>query len=1205
MSIAFQASWEIFHESLEREIELIGPFGSTSPRIELRPTMAFRTPSGVRPLIASLIQEEWTMSSRRYHWMGLGCVLLGTLASLSVSSVSSPVVVGSGTAPYDIIDRIEGSFVNLNHFPVRPIVAHPSGTGFFALNTHASTLERFDGVSTTPVDVWSTPWGPVAMALWNDPVSENDQLLVSCRGSHVMARMDPVSGEVLGLLPLPSEPADIVVKHDTDQAFIACSAKDIVVQVDLLTDATIEYSPASHPNFNVKNPTFLAISTSGKIMVPSMHSGNNSTASKVFQRRAGEVIDLEDPDYAVVGLPDEDLFRIDPVAQAIVPIGRRIGTTLFGIGVNPETTRTWVLNTDAKNKGPDRQSEQAVRGDIVANRLSIIRPNITVPPPEPDFYFDLDDSDPGTAGIQFDPDQTVGQPFNLDFLDNGNAFIVGLLTDNFIRLDKDGNRLGEWDLPEGAIPRAVKVDETAGVLWVYCWGNNQVLEYRLSDMALLRTCQLSNDPTPANIARGREIFYDASHSEHNNAACTSCHIDGRSDLLVWNLQDSPQDEKGPLLTQTMSGIDRVGPFHWRGERSELMDFNIAFKGLMGGDKLGRKQFADFEAFVFSLTNPANPWAHRERLLDDTSLPYHVDPSAQATLGQVSYQTFVVQGTNFCTTCHQLPLGTNHDIFSGEPTEDISRRVFNKVPPFNETYRRVTSEVMIETLVEPGNPGAGTVVQPRGYLGVGATHAGLIESFQKRIADFGGGTQTFHMTSFVLQLDQGVAPAIHQAFLLDAANLAATQPELENYLMPQAALRNCDVVVFGRSEPGAVTTRWAWDRQSASFVPDHPSIAARTLTDFINNAAGESHVFMGMPVGTAARSAIDRDLDGLVNSVDPAPETPFVDAGDTTAPVFTVTPQLLWATSKTARVAFETDEPTVYRITYGEGHVPNRCVPKSADCQATSSEWSTAHTPLLKDLLPSTNVSNGVYDIVTFTYDTTIEVFDRAGNSTTFALPQFDSAPYGPRDDQDIIIGGLNWRRFDDFGPGPLQAAAEVKVIYKHGATPQPPAPDRVVVARVLVDGEVNTDWVPLGPNSFKVDHVEVVGPTDSKRLNVDGPLLVGLETDVEGMTKLAFELGGLTVGQQVTLNIESVVIIDPAQAAAYHASLAAASACTTSGGPGTVDCDGDGLLDCCLEVPVTFHGRALTRWSFPDTQPQNRFLTERFDPADVTTIPLH
>ena len=109
------------------------------------------------------------MQTLGHRSLALGCVSIGLLATVAIS-VPEPGA-GSGTAPYDFLDKIEGSFINLNLFPVRPIVAHPSGTGFLALNTHDSTVERFDAASSAPVEVWDVPWGPVAMEIWNDPVS--------------------------------------------------------------------------------------------------------------------------------------------------------------------------------------------------------------------------------------------------------------------------------------------------------------------------------------------------------------------------------------------------------------------------------------------------------------------------------------------------------------------------------------------------------------------------------------------------------------------------------------------------------------------------------------------------------------------------------------------------------------------------------------------------------------------------------------------------------------------------------------------------------------------------------------------------------------------------------------------------------------------------------------------------------------------------
>lgn len=1136
------------------------------------------------------------MAARPLCSLLAGCVLF-VPAALASPSPQGP----AGTAPFQVLDNIEGAFVNLNLFPVRPLVAHPSGNGFFALNTHGSTVERFADTGSAPVEVWPVPWGPVAARLWTHPQTKQTQLLVSCRGSYVLARLDATSGEVVGLIELPAEPADVLVIDD--RAFVACTALDTIMQIDLLTEATVEYSPSSHPGFECKAPLFLARSNSGRVLVPPTHSGNNSTASRITLRRAGEVIDLADPNVATQGLPDVDMYLIDPNAQTVTPVGRAIGTTLFAVANNPVTTRTWVLNTEANNKGPDRQGEAAVRGDVVANRLSIIRLNATDPPPEPELIVDLDDVDPNQRGTQHLASEAVGQPFQLDFRDNGDAYIAGLLTDNVVILDKDGQRLGEFDLPEGAIPRGVQVVESADLVRVYAWGTNQVLEYALADNALLRTCTLSDDPTPELVARGRELFYDGSRSLHGNASCASCHVEGRTDFLVWNLDDKPRDVKGPLLTQSMSGLARLAPFHWRGERAELEDFNPAFDALMGGEPLDREDFAAFEAYVMSLVNPANPYSTRDRQLDDARIPYTVAPTASAVAGQSAYIDVPIPGGQFCHSCHALPLGTNHDIFGGEPSETIAKRVFNKVTPFNETHRRLMGVVPIETYVEPGNPGAGTVQDNRGYLGVAATHAGLIESFTERIDDFGDGPIIDNLTSFVMQFDQGLAPAIHEAFLLDAGTAVQTAADLQGFLMPVAAARHCDVVVFGRSEPGSVRTRWAWDRQSDTFVPDHASLAPRTLGQFLAAAGTERHVFLGVPVGTAARFAVDRDLDGLVNAADPEPLVPLVDDQDTTAPGFTVAPHLVWVTAKTARIAFETDEPTRYRVLYGEGVVPDRCAPASPDCDARS-EWGTAHAPLLTGLLPGTAETNGDYALVSHSYAPVVEVEDRAGNVTSVVMPAFDSGPIGPGSLDEVILGDLHWRLFDDRGPGPLRARVQAKAIFKRGPLPQPPAAARLVVYRVLVDGELDDTWTPLGVNSFRVDHVSMVGPTGVKPLDVEGPFLVGLETDALGITRAGFELATAQLGQEVTVNVEAVILLDDGALPLLHANLAAASACATSGGPGTVDCDGDGQPDCCLEVPVPFHIRGLTKWSFPDTPPAYRAVREVVDPMRETAIPL-
>jgi hypothetical protein len=172
------------------------------------------------------------MATRSSRFVVLACALFGLWSveaySIGFAPNGTDGPEGATTAPFNIVDQVEGAFVNQNHFPVRPLVADPSGTGFFAVNTHASTVERFDGNAITPTAVWDVPWGPVAMRLWTNSTTDETQLLVSCRGSRSLAFLDMTSGEVVRLIPLPAEPADVLVLEG-DLAFVACSALDTVV----------------------------------------------------------------------------------------------------------------------------------------------------------------------------------------------------------------------------------------------------------------------------------------------------------------------------------------------------------------------------------------------------------------------------------------------------------------------------------------------------------------------------------------------------------------------------------------------------------------------------------------------------------------------------------------------------------------------------------------------------------------------------------------------------------------------------------------------------------------------------------------------------------------------------------------------------------------------------------------------------------------
>src|SRR6185503_6170088 len=113
------------------------------------------------------------------------------------------------------------------------------------------------------------------------------------------------------------------------------------------------------------------------------------------------------------------------------------------------------------------------------------------------------------------------------------------------------------------------------------------------------------DPSPSAIRLGRRHLYDARATSGTGVvACASCHVDTRMDRLAWDLGEpdgsmKPVDEqeiyppkvvddwhpmKGPFLTPTLQDIIGKEPFHWRGDRDGIEEFNPLFESLLGDDQ---------------------------------------------------------------------------------------------------------------------------------------------------------------------------------------------------------------------------------------------------------------------------------------------------------------------------------------------------------------------------------------------------------------------------------------------------------------------------------------------------------------------------------------------------------------------------------------------------------------------------------------------
>jgi len=1037
---------------------------------------------------------------------------------------------------------------------MRPIVIGDDSQEGWAVNAQHDTVVKFDA-SLSAVSTFRTLRGPVSIALYDASVgTDREQLLVVCSLSNALVRHRRSDGEILEVIPLPPEPGDLLVDVAGDRAWVSSGGVDRVAEIDLLNTSG---GPIREYVVPARNPAFLTMTEAGDVLVAPRWSGNNSAVHRMpeslfpngeFNPMANNlsVLDLADPAVAVPpGLPDEDLFWLDPTNEKAVVVARGVGTILLANGQNPSTKEFWQLNTDANNKDAALQDEPAIRGFISSNRVTRFQLpspiDSAVVDPSQQKYIDLDQINP-TGG--YDRDTAVGSPYSLVFSDAGFALVAGLLTDNLTLLGSGAEWITEWDLPDGCVPRQVVLDPTEQFILVYCSGTNTIPVYFTGHIFLdggppvIGTVDLGFDPTPESIREGRKIFFDASNSLNNNHSCATCHDEGELDLLAWNLSDGQRDDKGPMVTQSLASINKLVPFHWRGEQQgHLLDFNAAFDGLLGGSELETGPGSDFEKFedwVLSLEVPANPFANRERVVDDTIAPPILSPGQTETPNAISGQgEFFDPLVGNCFGCHASPAGTSNSMVGdGAVFRDAKeRRHWFKTAPFTHLpMRGLQPDVSVNVF-------GSQQTYPR--VGVGTAHAGNPRNIF-HFSRFFPGIEPSDMAAFLFQFDSGLGGAVHAQVLMTPNNVAAAESELNHFLLPQAEARNADVGVFGTVSISGTERTYGWvyerdDVGNAGVFRRDDGVANR-LSFFTqeSSSSGATFAFVGMPVGTGRGWAIDFDQDDLLNAFEGLTPTgedgryvvdtdgdgdwdgyEWENGGDPFDPsvgadpsmdqdpaILSAPPEFQWTTTRVGRLTFETDELTTAHLTL----VPNASTPT---LEVSSDLFKRQHGMIVDRFSP------GVTYLATLTITDVggrDEMYDFSVTSTNFV------------DGPDVVIlGDLHWTTTDPVPgvPGRYHFVADARVDFKIHLPPGLPAGGQVVIARALVNGVPVTNLdLTTQDTGFCVLSVPYLDPPIINA--TPGPFIVSGESDPNGLTQLDFELDGLVPGDEVDLVIEAI-----------------------------------------------------------------------------------
>jgi len=592
------------------------------------------------------------------------------------------------------------SFVNWESPHVHPLDRTPDGLTLLAVNTADARLEIFTLAAPAPVLIRSVPVGL-------DPISvrarTNGEAWVVNHLSDSISIVDLASGRVVRTLAVGDEPADVVFAGTPARAIVTLSQPNRL----LVLDAAAPGAPLANLLLQGEDPRALAVSPDGaRVIAAIFESGNHTTA---VQRAAvnnpngpygGQNPPPNSGDEFVppiaVGLADPP-----PVAQIVRKVGSswldgngRNWTNFVGWDVHDHDAAivdansfavsyanglmTTVVGTEAMN---DIRFESNVNGIFVRSRIAsfpIGSPTATTTADlNPHLDYSTSSVDPSLRELSIaDPRAIAWSP------DGSTAFVAGIGSNIVIAANASGARSATIEV--GAGPSGLALSPDGLRLWVLNRFDASISQIEVASGTVSATVPF-HDATPEVIRAGRPFLFDAHRTSGlGQASCASCHVDARTDHLAWDLGDpsgamTPFDAvcvadgacidwhpmKGPLVTQTLQGIIGTEPFHWRGEKHGLEDFNVAFTNLQGADsQLAPEEMNALEAYVATIVFPPNPNRNLDGTLR-TALPV-TNGIGNPQSGFNLFNTLQVLpgapgGNTRCVDCHPLPTGTSQEI----------------------------------------------------------------------------------------------------------------------------------------------------------------------------------------------------------------------------------------------------------------------------------------------------------------------------------------------------------------------------------------------------------------------------------------------------------------------------------------------------------------------------------------------------------------
>lgn len=772
------------------------------------------------------------------------------------------------------------AFVNFEGAQTNPIRLSRDSTRLFAVNTPDARVSVFDlSQPSSPALIAEIPVGI-------EPVSVNprtsDEAWVVNQVSDSISIVSVSRGIVTDTIYVKDEPSDVVFAGNN--AFVSVSRSNQIAVFDVITHTLVKaIALQGH------NPRALAVSGDGAtVYVAFALSGNHTTIvpepfappqpppanpNLPSPPKVPKIIEASDPAYSSViryTVLDNDVAAIDTATLNVKGYIAGVGTINLGLAVRPITGELFVSNTDALNV---TDFEPNLRGHFVNNRLTRIQPS------GQKTFYDLNPALdysvlPNPAALA----TALAQPAGLAFSAAGRyLYAAAFGTDRVAQFDvSTGQIVSRIEIGGAGVnpvakrgPRGLALSNGAQRLYVLNRISNTISVVDLSNNGIVAEILAGSfDPTPLAIRKGRGFLYDARLSGNGTGSCASCHVDADMDFLGWDLGDPGGDMgtaqqngntflfhpmKGPMVTQSLRGLNKLAPYHWRGDRANFKAFNPAFASLLGGAQLSDADMRAYSNFIDTIVYQPNPNQNLDRTLPaSVTLPPPMgaaDPNAGMNIFLTNVLDPVGQPGVTCNTCHTSNPGPG------------SNRALQTGPNTGQTVKTPHLRNLYQKMPFHNTPGLNSI------LGFGFSHGGQDTMFNVLSRPILGNVATDNslklpVFAFMMCFDTGTAPAVGYTRTLTSGSVGGAAGDW-SLLESQAAAGNIDLIAKGAVNGqvrGLLYRPGTHDYQS-----DKTGVGPFTQADLTAAIqAGDTLSIMGVPPGTGLRMGIDRNLDGILD-----------------------------------------------------------------------------------------------------------------------------------------------------------------------------------------------------------------------------------------------------------------------------------------------------------------------------------------------------